>query len=128
MRDLESGVKTLDDFADGKVPGEEPPDLVKELDDAVLAWGSSEYGSPEYIEAFQKVFDLHAEQLFLIGSVGVTPTLASTRTGSPTTRRSTSRKRPGRATSSPRPTSCSSGSKSPPGRPATACPAAKAQC
>ena len=45
MRDLESGAKTLDDFADGKVPGEEPPDLVKELDEAVLAWGSSDYGS-----------------------------------------------------------------------------------
>ena len=48
---------------------------MKELDDAVIAWGSSAYGSPEYIEAFQKVFDIHAEQLFLIGSVGVTPTL-----------------------------------------------------
>ena len=74
-RDLESGAKTLDDFADGKIPGEEPPDIVKELDDAVIAWGSSAYGSPEYVEAFQKVFDIHAEQLFLIGSVGVTPTL-----------------------------------------------------
>ena len=74
-RDLESGAKTLDDFADGKIPGEEPPDVVKELDDAVIAWGSSAYGSPEYIEAFQKVFDLHAEHLFLIGSVGITPTL-----------------------------------------------------
>ena len=75
MRDLESGAKTLDDFTDGKVPGVEPPALVKELDDAVLAWGSSAYGSPEYIEAFQKAFDLHAEQLFLIGSVGITPNL-----------------------------------------------------
>lgn len=74
-RDLESGAKTLDDFADGKIPGEEPPDLVKEMDAAVLAWGSAAYGSAEYVEAFQKVFDMHAEQLFLIGSVGILPTL-----------------------------------------------------
>lgn len=74
-RDLESGAKTLDDFADGKIPGEEPPPLVKEMDDAVLAWGSSAYGSAEYVAAFQKVFDLHAEQLFMIGSVGILPTL-----------------------------------------------------
>ena len=74
-RALESGAKTLDDFADGKIPGEEPPDVVKEMDAAVLAWGSAAYGSAEYVEAFQKVFDMHAEQLFLIGSVGILPTL-----------------------------------------------------
>ncbi len=74
-RDVEMGEKTLDDFEEGKLPGEEPPDEIKQL----FRWASEHketvYGSKEYMELAQKILDFHAEKLYLIGTVGMEPTI-----------------------------------------------------
>ena len=74
-RDVESGAKTLDDFADGKLPGEEPPEEIKQLNRWIDDWAAGRPGDPDYVEAFTKVFDYHAENVYLIGTVGITPHL-----------------------------------------------------
>nr|MQY59666.1 hypothetical protein [Clostridia bacterium] len=69
---IKRGRATLDDYG-GEMPGEEPPAEIKQLfqwgEDRVLA----EFRSPEYIEAMQKVFDWHAENVVIIGTVGMVP-------------------------------------------------------
>ena len=74
-RDVESGAKTLDDFADGKLPGEEPPEEIKQLYGWIDDWAEGRPGDQDYVEAFTKVFDFHAENVHLIGTVGITPHL-----------------------------------------------------
>jgi hypothetical protein len=55
------------------MPGEEPPAEIKQL----FQWGEDrvlvEFRSPEYIAAMQKVFDWHAENIVIIGTVGMVP-------------------------------------------------------
>ena len=36
---------------------------------------SSEYGSDEYLEVSEKIFDFYAEELVVIGTVGLAPTV-----------------------------------------------------
>ena len=71
--DIRKGTKTLADFADGKLPGEEPPQHVKDL----YGWGISKprtrFLSPEYTELSQKIYDLWSEKLYVIGTIGMVP-------------------------------------------------------
>lgn len=72
---VEEGTRSLDEFEDGVVPGEEPPQIYKDL----FQWNEDRsrtiLGSPEYIEISQKIFDFHFENLLMQGVVGGMPTL-----------------------------------------------------
>ncbi len=69
---IKDGSSTLADFG-GELPGEEPPDYVKQL----FQWGEdriqTQLGSPEYHDLSQKIYDWHAEHLVHIGAVGQAP-------------------------------------------------------
>jgi len=70
--EIRMGRKTLEDFG-GKLPGEEPPQEIKDL----FEWGKlkqrTKFRSKEYMEISQKIFDTHAKNLFIIGVVGMAP-------------------------------------------------------
>jgi len=55
---------------DGK-EGEEPPEEVKELYQWIEKWILSTPGTTEYIRLAQKIFDFHAENVWIIGTVGM---------------------------------------------------------
>ena len=55
------------------MPGDEPPEEVKMLDQWGQQWVKIDYGSPEYVELAQKIFDFQAKNLVIIGVVGMTP-------------------------------------------------------
>ena len=72
-RQIENGERTLEDFADGKLPGEEPPQ-----------WGRDHWNwfeetkvyptySREYNEYATKILDYNAEHCVFIGTVGMVP-------------------------------------------------------
>jgi len=68
------GTKTLKDFEGEKLPGEEPPEEIKELFDVATKRFESRYGSKEYMELSQKIYDFHATTVYIIGTVGMAPT------------------------------------------------------
>ncbi len=67
------GLQTLEDFEGGKLPGEEPPAEMKELYSWVELRTFTEIGSEEYMELSRKIYDFNAEQVFVIGTVGIVP-------------------------------------------------------
>lgn len=73
---IQEGTRTLDDFDGGVIPGEEPPQIYKDL----FAWNEARsktvLGSPEYIKMSQQIFDFHYENLLMQGVVGGMPILA----------------------------------------------------
>ena len=71
--DIDSGKKTLDDFADGKLPGEEPPQEMKDLHRWIGELSTTRFGSAEFRALAQQIWDLHAENLYIIGTVGLQP-------------------------------------------------------
>jgi len=71
---IKKGVKTLEYFG-GELPGEEPPEEIKEHWDNVIKRYNSEYGSQEYMELSEKVYDFMAKKLYVIGTVGMVPTV-----------------------------------------------------
>jgi len=72
---VRTGRKVLEDFPGGKLPGEEPPQEIKELKELIARRNSAKLGSKEYRELSQKVFDFHAMKVYIIGSVGMVPTI-----------------------------------------------------
>lgn len=74
--EIADGTRTLDEFADGVLPGEEPPQVYKDL----FQWNEDRsrtvLGSPEYIAISQKIFDFHYENLLMQGVTGGMPQLA----------------------------------------------------
>lgn len=70
---VRTGDRTLEDFEGGKLPGEEPPEEIKELNEWARLRSRTELGSEEYTELSQKIFDFHAENVFMIGIVGMSP-------------------------------------------------------
>ena len=54
---------------------EEPPEHWKEWSRNFEAAANMLTGTPEYVEAVTKLYDYHAEQLYLIGTVGLAPQL-----------------------------------------------------
>ncbi|MDE0448598.1 MAG: ABC transporter substrate-binding protein [Spirochaetaceae bacterium] len=71
--EIERGAKTLDDFG-GTLPGEEPPDEIKQHWQWRQDWTKTVFRSAEYDDLAEKIFDFYAEQLFVIGTVGLLPT------------------------------------------------------
>ena len=61
------------DFSSITMPGNEPPPEIKELDVWTRHWVHTEYGSTEYIKLARNIFDLQAENLWIIGIVGLAP-------------------------------------------------------
>ena len=58
----------------GPLPGEEPPEVVRNIYEWSIHQARNEpYGSPKYTELKTKVYDLHAENIFTIGVVGEAP-------------------------------------------------------
>ncbi len=80
--DISQGRSTMADFPDG-LPGEEPPAEVRAIWDALLVAHGSEYASEEWLAAQDTIYSLWAEQLYVIGTVGMVPNLvlASNRLG-----------------------------------------------
>jgi peptide/nickel transport system substrate-binding protein len=72
---IEGGRKTLADYG-GAMPGEEPPDDIKQVMVWIKERGQVPFGSREYIETSQKIYDLHQEKLYVIGTVGLIPWVA----------------------------------------------------
>jgi len=69
---IKRGRATLEDYGE-EMPGEEPPAEIKQL----FQWGEEraqvEFRSPEYKKIMQKIFDWHAKNLVMIGTVGMIP-------------------------------------------------------
>ena len=72
---VRNGQATLADFTDGVLPGEEPPDDFKNLFNLLERRLQTVMGSPEYMEISETVLDWHAENVLVIGTVGLAPTL-----------------------------------------------------
>jgi hypothetical protein len=56
-----------------RAQGSEPPEDVKEFYELVQDWGKTVYGSDEYIEVAQEIFDRWQEYLFVVGVVASAP-------------------------------------------------------
>lgn len=72
---VESGEVSLSDFEGGVLPGEEPPEWVKEHDEAYRTARGLPPASDEYAQLMTQIFDNQAEHLMLIGVVGQAPDL-----------------------------------------------------
>jgi len=73
---VRKGKRKLEDFEGGKLPGEEPPEDVKQQWDRVRNQViRTRYGSKEYMELMEKIYDYQAEKLYHIGVVGMVPHL-----------------------------------------------------
>ena len=55
------------------MPGDEPPEEVKQLDEWGAKWLGQDFGSPMYRELAQNIFDFQAKNLPIIGIVGLKP-------------------------------------------------------
>ena len=74
-RDIEAGRAKLADFEGGVLPGEEPPEHIKELDGLATLKIQQKFGSQEYFDVMEKIFDYNAEKLYVLGTVGSVPTI-----------------------------------------------------
>ena len=72
---VRTGQKKLEDYKDGKLPGEEPPEEIKEQWERCLQKMRTRFGSKEYMELMEKIWDYQAENLYVMGLVGLVPTL-----------------------------------------------------
>jgi len=72
---VRTGKKKLEDYEGGKLPGEEPPEEIKQLEQWCLQKMRTRFASKEYVELMQKIYDFQAEKLYVIGTVGMVPTL-----------------------------------------------------
>ncbi|MEM7032429.1 MAG: ABC transporter substrate-binding protein [Chloroflexota bacterium] len=72
---IAEGTATVDGFDGGVMPGEEPPEIYKELFQWNEARSKTVLGSPEYTEVSQKIFDFHFDNLLMQGVVGGLPQL-----------------------------------------------------
>ena len=69
---IAAGATTLADYEGGKLPGEEPPDEVKELRELTLRKPRTVYQSEEYMEVSTRIYDIW-NNLYIIGTVGMQP-------------------------------------------------------
>ena len=72
---IEAGKKTLADYEGGMMPGEEPPDDIKQLSEWSKLRTETELGSEDFWELSGKMNDWQAENLPIIGTVGMAPLL-----------------------------------------------------
>jgi peptide/nickel transport system substrate-binding protein len=73
---IDQGLDTLEDYADGKLPGVEPPEWAKDYYKWTMQeWHDFEPDSKEYAEVMTKMLDMQAKMIFQIGTVGMVPHL-----------------------------------------------------
>ncbi|MFN2323823.1 MAG: hypothetical protein ABR510_12800, partial [Trueperaceae bacterium] len=72
---VESGERTLADFDGGVLPGVEPPQWVKDHEEAFQRSRQVPPDSDEFAELMTQIFDTQAEQLVVIGAAGQLPDL-----------------------------------------------------
>ena len=73
---IERGERKLSDYG-GELPGIEPPAEWKRYFDWQRQLSLSEFGSGEWFELAQKMFDFTGDNVFVIGTVGEAPTSCS---------------------------------------------------
>ena len=69
------GISTLDDYEGGVMPGEKPSPETMEIWENLLKAGSAEFGSREYMDGYTAAFEIFAEQMYIVGTVGLVPEL-----------------------------------------------------
>ena len=72
---IENGTETLADYG-GSLPGEKPTDEAIAIWEGLKQAFNAEYASDEYIAGWNAAFGGFAEQLYVIGTVGMTPDFA----------------------------------------------------
>ena len=70
---VEAGLQTLDDFEGGVLPGEEPSEEIKEMLDLARGRLNMVYNSEEYFDASTRFHQWMADNLFAIGTIGMSP-------------------------------------------------------
>lgn len=72
---VEAGTASLSDYEGGVLPGEEPPDYIKDY----YALGDQKpsilFGSPEFRAHMRTMYEVTADEVFSIGTVGMSPIL-----------------------------------------------------
>jgi len=71
--DVRRGRKKLEDYEDGKLPGEEPPEEVKQQYQRGQQISQTRFGSKEYMRIAREIYDYQAKNLYVIGTVGMAP-------------------------------------------------------
>ncbi len=71
--DVEAGVKTLDDFEGGVLPGEEPPEDIMALVRLRGEIKGTVWGSEEYLRLATEYWQRFSDNLYTIGTVGESP-------------------------------------------------------
>jgi len=56
--------------------GLEPPEIIKELWDLTVQWLAEPFGTERYMELGKRIFQINAENCWLIGTVGLVPRVA----------------------------------------------------
>ncbi len=56
--------------------GLEPPEIIKELWDLTVQWLAEPFGTDRYMELGKRIFQINAENCWLIGTVGLVPRVA----------------------------------------------------
>ena len=74
---VERGERKLSDYG-GELPGIEPPEEWKRYFDWQRQFRLSEFGSEEWFELAQKMFDFTGDNVFVIGTVGEAPNILLT--------------------------------------------------
>jgi peptide/nickel transport system substrate-binding protein len=74
-RQVEQGIRKLEDFTDGKLPGVEPPQWAKDYEALFYTRENAPVDSPVFKESLTKAMEMQAENLFMIGTVGMVPLL-----------------------------------------------------
>ena len=74
---VESGERKLEDYG-GELPGTEPPEEWQRYFEWQRQFGLSEFGSQEWVELAQKMYDWTGDNVFAIGTVGEAPAVLLT--------------------------------------------------
>ena len=74
---VERGERKLEDYG-GELPGTEPPEEWQRYFEWQRQFGLSEFGSPEWVELAQKMYDWTGDNVFAIGTVGEAPAVLLT--------------------------------------------------
>jgi peptide/nickel transport system substrate-binding protein len=72
---IAAGTATLDDYEGNVLPGEEPPQWIKDYDSYYHKAKEYPEDSREFGEWMSKLLDIQAEELFVIGTVGLVPSI-----------------------------------------------------
>ena len=72
-RSIKGGTRTLADDYGGEMPGEEPPEHVKEQYYRVEEATTFPLGSPDYKKLMTEIFDYQADYLYHMGTIGLAP-------------------------------------------------------